>query len=341
MNKALFVLSGLLLLTLAAGPSIGERFSGNPVDALSPRQAVGGKILTAVDHLIGSLDPKAREKALFAWDDAWRLDWHFIPRERKGLPLTEMSLPQRARTEALLQVSLSQTGYETSQQVRYLEGVLRQIEGKDRRFPREPDLYFISIFGKPAKEGRWAWRFEGHHLCLSFAFEGERLISATPLFFGANPALVPDGSRKGLRVLADTEDSARRLIESLSAGQRNRAVGKGKPVEVESMQKARYDGDLPAGVRIGDLDESQKKIYRTLVDSYVVHQDVASRDAARRTILADENAQFAWRGGIEPLEGHSYIVHGESFVISYSNFQNGAQHVHALLRLTGAELGDN
>ncbi len=45
----------------------------------------------AADAFLLSLDPAQRTKALFAFNDAERLNWHFVPRQRRGLPLKEMS----------------------------------------------------------------------------------------------------------------------------------------------------------------------------------------------------------------------------------------------------------
>ena len=48
-----------------------------------------------------------------------------------------------------------------------LEEILRDQE-KGKGPVRDPDLYFISIFGKPSATGTWGWRVEGHHLAINF-----------------------------------------------------------------------------------------------------------------------------------------------------------------------------
>src|SRR5204863_375511 len=72
----------------------------------------------------------------------------------------------------------------------------------------------------PSKTGKWGWRVEGHHLALNFTLDGSQIVSATPAFFGANPATVKDGPRKGLRTLAEAEDLARELFQSLDDSQK-------------------------------------------------------------------------------------------------------------------------
>ena len=36
---------------------------------------------------------------------------------------------------------------------------------------RNPDWYFVSVFGKPSKTGKWGWRIEGHHLSVNFTLD--------------------------------------------------------------------------------------------------------------------------------------------------------------------------
>src|SRR5215216_6195971 len=64
----------------------------------------------AADAFLAGLEPAQRTKAQFAFADAERLNWHFIPRERRGLPLKEMTPPQRDLARRLLQTGLSQRG---------------------------------------------------------------------------------------------------------------------------------------------------------------------------------------------------------------------------------------
>ncbi len=95
-----------------------------------------------------------------------------------------------------------------------LEQVLRELEkGKEGTPVRDPELYFLSIFGRPSDGGSWGWRIEGHHLSLNFTLKDGKIASVTPVFFGANPAEVRQGPREGLRALADLEDRGLRLVQ--------------------------------------------------------------------------------------------------------------------------------
>ena len=88
------------------------------------------------------------------------------------------------------------------------------------RFRRDPELYWLMLFGSPSREKPWGWRVEGHHLSLNFSAVTSELIATTPAFMGSNPAEVRDGAHAGLRILGAEEELARALLGSLDDGQR-------------------------------------------------------------------------------------------------------------------------
>src|SRR5204862_6055416 len=99
-----------------------------------------------------------------------------------------------------------------------LESILRDQEKKGAMV-RNPEWYFFTVFGTPGKTGSWGWRVEGHHLSLNFTMEGMQIVSATPNFFGANPAEIKSGAKKGVRVLSPTEELAFELFKALDGEQ--------------------------------------------------------------------------------------------------------------------------
>ena len=54
---------------------------------------------------------------------------------------------------------------------------------------------------------------------MNFTVADGKLVSGTPSFFGANPGVVLEGPRKGLRVLGREEDLGRALVKSLNKEQ--------------------------------------------------------------------------------------------------------------------------
>ena len=112
-----------------------------------------------------SLDDNQTKAVQFKFDDPLRKDWHFIPKERKGLGLKQMKPHQRGLAMALVQTALSHRGYSTSMQIMAMEQVLREIENNPLK--RDPAKYHLYLFGVPSPEAPWGWRIEGHHLSIS------------------------------------------------------------------------------------------------------------------------------------------------------------------------------
>src|SRR5215831_9290994 len=149
----------------------------------------------AANRFLASLTPEQRAKATFSFDDAERVNWFFVPIERKGLPLREMSPYQKHLAMALVNAGLSQSGFIKAVTIMSLEDVLR-IQEKDNGERRNPEKYYFSIFGTPSETGTWGYRVEGHHISRNYTIVNGHVVAA-PSFFGANPARVPDGPRAG------------------------------------------------------------------------------------------------------------------------------------------------
>ncbi|MHC5539530.1 DUF3500 domain-containing protein, partial [Singulisphaera rosea] len=159
------------------------------------------RMSTAANRLLAALDKSQTAKLSFEFGSPERLNWHFIPRPRKGLPIKEMTPAQQSLAFGLLHTGLGASGYLKATTIMSLEQILLDLE-KGSGPVRDPELYFFTIFGTPGETGRWGWRIEGHHLSLNFTLDGGKIVSATPAFFGANPAEVRQGPRQGLRTLA-------------------------------------------------------------------------------------------------------------------------------------------
>ena len=118
------------------------------------RTSSASMMTEAANRLLASLTTEQRAKATFRFEDAERVNWFFIPIERKGLPLREMGTFQRHLASALLSAGLSQAGYMKAVTIMSLEDVLRIME-KDSGERRNPEKYYFSIFGTPSDTGTW------------------------------------------------------------------------------------------------------------------------------------------------------------------------------------------
>ena len=249
-----------------------------------------------------TLGDEQRAKATFDFPADERTNWHFIPRERKGLPIKEMTQEQRLLAYALLATGLSNRGLTKATSIMSLESVLAVLE-KDRSGGpvRDPEMYFVSIFGSPDKEP-WAWRVEGHHLSLNFTAAAGAAPSMTPSFLGTNPGEVKEGPRAGTRVLGVEEEMGRSLVRSLTDEQRKKAVILAEaPKEVLNVP-GRSD-TKPDGIAWTELTGPQREMLMTLVREYVGRHrpDVAAEDLKK---VKPELLHFAWAGGLERGEPH-------------------------------------
>lgn len=312
-------------------------------------ESAGGAMATAADRFLDALDAGQKGKAAFAFDAPERTNWHFIPRARNGLPIKEMTPEQRALAFGLVEAGLGASGSLKATTIMSLEAILRDVE-QGRGPVRDPELYFVSVFGTPSNAGKWGWRVEGHHLSLNFTIQDGKVVSATPAFFGANPAEVRDGPRQGLRTLAEIEDRALRLLQALDEAQRKQAVlADAAPKDIKSAETKGETGGLsakapqgdPEGVAYGDLNEDQRKMLQSLVVAYArdMPDEVAAAWIDEITNNSPEKVRFAWYGPADRSQPHGYKVQGPTFLIEFNNTQNNANHIHALWRNTLGDFG--
>jgi hypothetical protein len=297
------------------------------------RRNTPATLADAANNFLASLTPEQTQKATFSFGDEERFNWHFIPRDRKGLPLREMTPSQKHLAHALLSAALSQRGYHKATTIMSLEEVLKVLEN-DSGERRNPEKYYFSIFGKPVDKGNWGFRVEGHHLALNFTVADNRMASS-PLFLGANPAEVRQGPRKGLRVLHREEDLGRALMTALTAEQRKTALVSEtayKDILTEASRKAALKGQ-PSGLSASKMTAEQRRMLDELLAEYVynVPEDTAERRISQIR-SAGTNMFFAWAGTIERGGPHYYRIQAPTFLIEYDNTQNNANHIHSVWR---------
>ena len=305
----------------------------------------GKQLQTFADAFLSILDADQKSVAVMAYDSPKRVDWHFIPKKsRKGLVLSEMNAAQRTAALRLVRAALSEAGYDKTSKIMQLEAVLRELEGEKRNWARDPDKYYLTIFGTPSSTDPWALSFEGHHLSLNFACRGGAIVDSTPQFFAANPGTIMNDVSgplgKGTRVLVEEEDLAFELVNSLNDSQSARAI-----ISPKALKEIRFAGEAqavvgePEGIPHSGLNAKQQANLEKLVAVYVnaVTEDVAKQ---RRELIAKDgwgNVHFAWAGATEPGIGHYYRIRGRRFLIELANTQadaagNPANHIHCVWR---------
>jgi hypothetical protein len=335
---AILIVPTLALTDSAAGPSAAS-------------------MVAAATKFLESLTPEQRQQAIFAFNGGERTHWNFIPTElfpRNGLTVKQMNQSQRMLAHQLLKTGLSQRGYMTATEIMELESVLAVLEAtqraatpqllRGRALVRDPERYFFSIFGTPTTLNTWGWRVEGHHVSLHFTVVNGSLVAGAPTFFGANPAEVRDGPKKGTRVLGSEEDAARALIESLDGAQREKAIITAiAPNDIVTQAKVKIDPLSPVGIQSSALTGSQRVLLRKLIDVYAgfMADDIAADRLGRIEKTGWDKVGFAWAGSLERGQKHYYREQGPTFLIEYDNTQNDANHIHSVWRDFNGDFGED
>jgi len=325
--------------TLLGGGLMAGRKSQGQSDMHHHVHTVSVMTATA-NHLLAALGPEQKVKAVIPFGDEERMRWFYIPIDRKGLTLGEMSPYQRHLASALLAAGLSQAGYIKAVTIMSLEDVLRIIEN-DSGVRRNPEKYHFSIFGTPSDTGTWGYRVEGHHVSQNYTITNGQVVDG-PSFFGSNPAEVKQGPRKGLRVLAAEDDLGFAVIHGLDEPLRKVAIVDAKAyadILTTNTRMAALKGQ-PSGLAAGKMNARQFDALRALAELYAGN---LPDDMARRRMdqidKAGRNAWFAWAGGTQPGDPHYYRVQTASFLIEFDMTQDNANHIHSVWRDFAGDFG--
>ncbi len=315
--------------------------SAMALTAAYQRTKSSAAMASAAGNFLGMLSADQKTKATFAADDKERLNWHFIPRERKGLPLREMDPGQRALAEALLATGLSQSGYVKVGNILSLEPVLR-VQENDTKGRRDPAGYFFTVFGEPSSSKTWGWRFEGHHVALNYTVVNGQVVASSPTFFGANPAEIKSGPRQGFRALAREEDLARELLLALDAKQKPLAhLDPVAPRDIVSMNSLKASPVDPKGIAANKLTRKQADMLMAVIEEYAgnMPEDLGSArlEAVKKSGM--DKVHFAWLGGADRGQPHYYRIQGPTFLIEYDNTQNNNNHIHSVWRDFNGDFG--
>jgi hypothetical protein len=310
---------------------------------IHPHPVHASSLMTeCANRFLAALDAKQRGKATFPFDTEERMNWHFVPKERKGLPLREMAPSQKHLASALLAAGLSQAGYIKAVTIMSLEDVLKILEN-DNGEVRNPEKYYFSVFGTPSDSGTWGYRIEGHHLSQNYTIVSGKVIDG-PSFYGANPAEVRQGPRKGLRTLAGEDDLGIELIHTLDEQQRNVAIVDPtayKDILTAASRKAALQGQ-PSGLPASKMNANQFDALMALMEEYShsVPDELAEGRIAQINKVG-RSIYFAWSGGVNHGDPHYYRVQTSSFLIELDDTQDDANHIHSVWRDFTGDFGED
>ena len=187
---------------------------------------LAGAMRVAVRGLVDRLDTEQRRQLVFPFDGDMHKRWTYLPGQRPGLRLGDLSDEQLEPALDLLQLVHSVRGWSDTQLVIRIEAVRRELSlqqaGRAGVDPYRDLPYWLVVLGDPTSTDPWAWRINGHHLLAQATVVGDQ-VNGVPHFFGAEPATVLEGPHAGLCALPREEDLARELMLALQEDQRRMA----------------------------------------------------------------------------------------------------------------------
>ena len=303
------------------------------------KDAVAAQMRQAAMGLLGHLDDEQRQLgALPFTDDAARRWIEYRPESRPGACLAVLSPDARKAAHRLLATALSDRAFAQALAIVALEEVLDRREAGALR--RHIGDYWVTVFGNPAGDDAWSWRFEGHHVSVTMTILGDA-VSPTPVFLGANPARVAYAGRTVSRPLAPEEDIGLALLQELGpAGRSVAVVASEAPADIRTATQPRAQADLqPLGIPAAGLGLTARALLDQLVALYLdrLVPELADREADR---IAGAELYFAWEGQAAPGTRYYYRVQGDDLLIEYDNTDDG-NHAHTVLRRPLSDFGDD
>ena len=308
----------------------------------------------AATELLASLDTPLREQATFPLDDKERRLWSNLPArsfKREGVSFGELTEDQRVLAHALIQSALSSQGYLKTVGIMRVDEILQEYRSSVRP-NAEPmfgqRLYWIGIFGDPAKDEPWGWQLDGHHLALNFTVVGDQ-VSVTPAFLGSDPAQVRRELDAGFYPLVKEDTRGRQLFESLDDAQRERTLLEGAtPADVIEGPGRAGRLDEIRGLPAAAMTDAQKQLLRLLVEEYLgnLEPELAASHRSRIETAGFDELHFSW-SGTEIGKPYYYRIHGPTLLIEFDNNvppgnRNGpVNHIHTVWRDTERDYGDD
>jgi hypothetical protein len=270
----------------------------------------------------------------------------------KGLRLDELTPQVRAAALALLESILSPEGYEKAVAAMRINGFLGDLVAAPRIMNEHS--YNIVLFGTPSTTRPWGVSFYGHHLCLNIFLVGAQLV-VSPWFTGAEPNVIDSGPYAGTRILHREEALGLRLMQSLSAQDKETAQVY-KLLRDPAMPHGRWNHDdqrhlcgayrdnrvVPyEGVVVGSLGAAQKELVRGILREYLLYLPETAREIRMAEIerFFDET-YFCWIGGYADDDAFYYRVQSPVVIVEFdhhsgvflTNKEPAKFHIHTLLR---------
>jgi len=305
----------------------------------------------AVARVLAALTPEEQETVRHPVDaNEWR-SWsnpEFVV-YRTGLRLEDLDPAKVGVILDLVRASLSPEGYARVTEAMALNGYLGELT--DLPTVMNERSYWFALYGTPDPVEPWGWQLFGHHVAVNFVSVGGRHVIA-PVFIGGEPAL-SDGAYPPL--FAAREETALKLAGSFDDAQRAAAVvyrsvldpampeGRLHPADERHVAGAFRDNRVVPyeGVRVAELDESQRALLREIVADFLLLLTEPQRELTLAEYDAHlEDTWFSWYGATDGTQPFYFRVQSPVIIaeldhhagVWLANRLPARFHVHTTLR---------
>jgi hypothetical protein len=270
---------------------------------------------------LAALTPEQRAKTLFPVDDVeWRKWMNQDFYVRQGVSFLEMTPAQREAAFGMLRGALSAKGLKLSQDIMKLNETLGELNNNN--FERYGEgRYWLTVMGEPSKDQPWGWQLDGHHLILNYFVLGDQVVM-TPAFLGSEPVIATSGKYKGTAILQDEQARGLRVVNSLTAEQKQKAILGADKTKNYNLAEAFKDNLVLdyAGLAGSAMTAAQKKELLGLVEAYVTNLDAGHAKVKMDEVKKHlDQTYFAWIGGTEERSVYYYRVHSPVILIEFDH----------------------
>ena len=146
----------------------------------------------------------------------------------------------------------------------------------------------------------------------------------------------------------EADDLAKELFKMLDDDQKKIALQDKDFSEIKSHTILDPEIGKPKGLTASKMTAQQRGLLLKLLQAYASRMppDVAEAEMSEVHNAGLEQIYFAYSGGMETGQRHTYRVQGPTFVIEFLNVQadsakNPANHIHSVWRNTKGDFGIN
>lgn len=300
--------------------------------AAVPGGAIRGGLACAAMEFLASLSDSQRADAKRSLDDPDRDKWSYLRGVRGGVGWGTLTEPQRNGVREIVSFVLSDSGTAAVEDVRTLEGLLRQqsIERGAPDLTFDPDNYFVRIWGEPGTED-WLFRYEGHHAVVQLG-TAEWNLNPFPLFLGAKPMAVDASKHPAVRNLGAQQDAGFKLWSALNKEQLAQATLQGCPADIVSGPGRERSLAKPEGVPFSALTETQRIQFWMLIATYtgLLRGEFASEELERIRKHDPDTIHFAVGGDCDRSKPHYFRIHGPVCLIEFVCSGGDPDHLHTV-----------